>query len=56
MQIAKIQIQDVTGAWVTVGSTIQNDQMIKRQLDTAQRTYKRTVRAIDNNGNILQLQ
>lgn len=56
MSQAKIQIQDVTGLWVTVSTCMKTDQIIKRTLDSVQRTYKRTVRAVDDNGNILQLQ
>jgi hypothetical protein len=52
----KIQVQDITGNWVTVGSTQNQDQLIKRNLDTIQRTYKRTVRAIDSHGNIVNIQ
>jgi hypothetical protein len=55
MQV-KLQIQDVSGLWVTVGSSINQDQLIKKNLDSIQRTYKRTVRAVDSNGMIVQLQ
>jgi len=55
MDQAKLQVQDVTGLWITVGSSMNQDQVISKQLDTLSRTYKKLVRAIDQNGNILQL-
>jgi hypothetical protein len=56
MDQIKIQVQDITGSWITIGSAMNQDQVIKRQLDVAQSSYKRTVRAVDKNGNIVQLQ
>lgn len=51
----KIQVQDITGNWITVGSAVNQDQLVKIQLDTVSRTYRRTVRAVDQNGNIVQM-
>ncbi len=53
---AFIQVQDIFGQWRNVGSTINQDQAIKQALNSAQTQYKRIVRAVDKNGNILQLQ
>jgi hypothetical protein len=56
-KLAKIQVQDYTGNWVTVGTTLMSDQIIFRAVTSAKRTYKgKLVRAIDPLGNILQLQ
>lgn len=55
MSQIKLQVQDVTGQWITVGSSMNNDQIIFRQLGTLADTYKKVVRAIDQNGNILQI-
>lgn len=55
MNQAKLQVQDVTGQWITVGSSMKNDQIIFRQLETLAKTYKKVVRAVDDNGNILQI-
>ncbi len=55
MNRAKLQVQDITGNWVTVGSTFNQDQYIFRNLQSMSRMYKRTARAIDKNGNILQM-
>lgn len=52
---AKLQVQDITGQWITVGSSMMQDQIISKQLDTLSKTYKRVVRAVDASGNILQL-
>ena len=53
---AFIQVQDIYGQWRSIGSTINQDQAIKSALNSAQTQYKRIVRAVDKNGNILQLQ
>ena len=55
MANARIQVQDTTGNWITVGSTLNQPQLIFRQVETTAKTYKRLVRAVDSNGNILQL-
>ncbi len=55
MNRALIQIQDITGNWITIGSTFNQDQYIFRNLQSANRMYKRTARAIDKNGNLLQM-
>jgi hypothetical protein len=53
---AKVQFQDKAGNWltVTVVHTV-TDASIKRALDTAEKTYKSRVRAVDSAGNILDL-
>lgn len=55
MSQAKIQVQDVTGNWINVGSTLNQPQLIFRSLETYAKTYKRLIRAVDTDGNILQI-
>jgi len=55
MEQAQLQVQDISGNWISVGSTMNQPQMISKNLDSLARVYKKTVRAIDSNGNILQL-
>lgn len=52
---ALIQVQDVSGDWKTVTNTINQSQVILRNLDAVSKQYKRLVRAIDPMGNILQM-
>jgi len=52
---AIIQVQDVTGNWINIGSTVNQPQLIFRNLETVAKTYKRLVRAVDKEGNILQI-
>ena len=55
MNKAYIQVQDITGDWKTIQSTMNQDQMIFRSLQAVQLQYKRLVRAIDDQGIILQM-
>ena len=52
---ALIQVQDVSGDWKTVTNTIDQSQVILRNLDAVAKQYKRLVRAVDPMGNILQI-
>jgi len=52
---ARLQIQDVTGAWINIGSTINQDQVIFQQLGVLSSVFKRLVRAVDKHDNILQI-
>jgi hypothetical protein len=55
--LAKIQVQDYTGNWVTIGTTIMSDQGIFRAITSAKKTFKgKIVRALDPEGNMIQLQ
>lgn len=51
---AKIQMQDHTGRWVTVVSTLPSEQLMWLKLQSVQQAYKRNVRAVDKNGIVLQ--
>lgn len=51
---AKIQMQDHTGRWVTVASTLPSEQLMWLKLQSVQQLYKRNVRAVDSNGVVLQ--
>lgn len=54
---AYIQIQDFSGNWINVNSTMNSPQIIMKALETAKKTYRTGVaRAVDQDGNILQLQ
>lgn len=55
LERALIQVQDVSGDWKTVTNTINQSQVILRNLDAVARQYKRLVRAVDPMGNILQM-
>ncbi len=55
MSKAFIQIQDLTGNWRTVATVLQQDQIIKTNLDSTVKQYKKTARAVDDKGNLLQL-
>ncbi len=52
---ALIQVQDITGNWVTVTTTANQDQIIFRNLESVAKQYKRMTRAIDSFGNLLQI-
>ena len=55
--LAKIQVQDYTGNFVTVSTTTMSDQIIFRAIASAKRTFKgKIVRALDPEGNVIQLQ
>jgi hypothetical protein len=54
-QFVNIQIQDRNGNWLTVTRALNNDRVIKLTVDTAIKTYQRRARAVDDNGNILDL-
>lgn len=50
-----IQAQDITGDWKNITTTIHQDQVILRNIDAVQKQTKKLVRAVDQNGNIVQL-
>jgi len=52
---ANLQIQDITGNWITIVTVPAQDQIIARNLESLRRQYSRTVRAVDISGNIIQL-
>ncbi len=54
-QQARLQIQDVTGNWINVGSSINQDQIIFQQLEVLSTVFKRLVRAVDKHNNIIQI-
>jgi hypothetical protein len=51
-----LQIQDVTGNWITVGSSMDQFQIITKDLARTASTFKRNARAVDQNGNIVQFE
>ena len=52
---AFIQVQDVTGNWVTVSTTTNQAQHIFRSLMAVTQQYQRLGRAVDSEGSILQI-
>lgn len=50
----KIQIKDKTGNWITVKTTVNQDQIVSSDLNSVQKSYKMDVRAMDQNGLLLQ--
>jgi hypothetical protein len=54
MNRVRVQIQDRTGNWVTVQSCINSDQIVASTINSVQKQYKKTARAIDVKGNIVQ--
>jgi hypothetical protein len=54
MEQAKIQMQDHTGRWVTVQSVMPSEQLMYQKLQSVQQSYKRSVRAVDARGIVLQ--
>lgn len=52
---AYIQIQDITGNWISVSTVVNQPQMVKSNVDSTAKQYKKLTRAVDEKGNILQL-
>lgn len=48
----EIQVQDLSGHWFTVQKVSNSNQMVKIQLDQAERVFKKRVRAIDSSTGI----
>ena len=52
---AQIQLQNVSGTWFTVSTVLNKDQFVRKALDSAAQTYKKRVRAIDDQGRLIDM-
>lgn len=54
MSSAYIKVQSVTGTWITVDTCMNNDNVVKAALDSAEQKYKnKKIKAVDQKGRVL---
>jgi hypothetical protein len=52
---ANIQIQNISGTWFTIQTVPNKGQFVRKALEQAKITYNKRVKAVDSNGNLIDM-